>query len=47
MEIRKHPPFNVKRSMVGPLGGVAGDPGGPAIQHRNVNDSPLGGIAED
>jgi hypothetical protein len=42
MEIRERPPFNMKTSMAGPLGGSDGDPGAPTIQRENINDGPPG-----
>jgi hypothetical protein len=36
----QHPPSTQEMSMVGPLGGDAGDPGAPTINARKVDGGP-------
>jgi hypothetical protein len=43
----EHPPSNTKTSIVGPIGGGAGDLGAPTIQRENVHSGALGGGAGD
>jgi hypothetical protein len=40
--VQEHPPFNMRTSMVGPLGSSAGSLGAPTIQCENINDGPPG-----
>jgi hypothetical protein len=46
-EVRERPPPIFKMSMVGPLGGEAGDPGAPTTYLKGIDGAPLGGDAGD